>query len=97
MILVFGAFILGGNRVIKEFGIGLAGGILVDALLIRMAIVPSIMMLFGNANWWFPALARPDTAPALRGPRRPQTPAVGGGGGGGGGGEDPELAGSTTH
>ncbi len=55
MILVFGSFILGGNRVIKEFGIGLAGGILVDALLIRMAIVPSIMMLFGKANWWFPA------------------------------------------
>ena len=55
MILVFGSFILGGQRVIKEFGIGLAGGILVDAVLIRMAIVPSIMMLFGNANWWFPA------------------------------------------
>ena len=55
MILVFGSFILGGNRVIKEFGIGLAGGILVDAVLIRMAIVPSIMMLFGKANWWFPA------------------------------------------
>ncbi len=54
MILVFGSFILGGNRVIKEFGIGLAGGILVDAILIRMAIVPSIMILFGNANWWFP-------------------------------------------
>jgi putative drug exporter of the RND superfamily len=54
MILVFGSFILGGNRVIKEFGIGLAGGILVDAVLIRMAIVPSIMMLFGKANWWFP-------------------------------------------
>jgi RND superfamily putative drug exporter len=55
MILVFGSFILGGNRVIKEFGIGLAGGILVDALLIRMAIAPSIMMMFGKANWWFPA------------------------------------------
>ena len=55
MILVFGSFILGGNRVIKEFGIGLAGGILIDALFIRMAIVPSIMMMFGKANWWFPA------------------------------------------
>ena len=55
MILVFGSFILGGNRVIKEFGIGLAGGILVDAVFIRMAIVPSIMMMFGKANWWFPA------------------------------------------
>ena len=54
MILVFASFILGGNRVIKEFGIGLAAGIAVDALFIRMAIVPSVMMLFGQANWWFP-------------------------------------------
>jgi RND superfamily putative drug exporter len=54
MILVFGSFILGGQRVIKEFGIGLAAGIAVDAVLIRMAVVPSLMMLFGNANWWFP-------------------------------------------
>jgi RND superfamily putative drug exporter len=54
MILVFGSFILGGQRVIQEFGIGLAGGILVDAVFIRMAVVPSIMMMFGRANWWFP-------------------------------------------
>ena len=54
MILVFGAFILGGIRVIKEFGLGLAGGILIDALIIRMAVVPSVMLLFGEANWWFP-------------------------------------------
>ena len=54
MILVFGSFILGGERVIKEFGIGLAAGILVDAVFIRMAIVPSLMMMFGKANWWFP-------------------------------------------
>jgi RND superfamily putative drug exporter len=55
MILVFGSFILGGQRVIKEFGIGLAGGVLVDALFIRMAVVPSIMMMFGKANWYLPA------------------------------------------
>jgi RND superfamily putative drug exporter len=54
MILVFGAFILGGERVIKEFGIGLAAGIAVDAILIRMCIVPSLMMLFGKWNWAFP-------------------------------------------
>jgi RND superfamily putative drug exporter len=54
MILVFGSFILGGEVVIKEFGIGLAGGILVDAVFIRMAVVPSIMMMLGKANWWFP-------------------------------------------
>ncbi len=54
MILVFGSFILGGERVIKEFGIGLAAGIAVDALFIRMAVVPSLMMMFGKSNWWFP-------------------------------------------
>jgi RND superfamily putative drug exporter len=55
MILVFGAFILGGIRVIKEFGLGLAGGILIDAVLIRMAVVPSVMILLDKANWWFPS------------------------------------------
>jgi RND superfamily putative drug exporter len=55
MILVFGAFVLGGQVVIKEFGLGLAGGILIDALFIRMAVVPSVMMLLGKVNWWFPA------------------------------------------
>ena len=54
MILVFGSFILGGQRVIKEFGLGLAGGILIDAVVIRMAIVPSVMILMGKSNWWFP-------------------------------------------
>jgi RND superfamily putative drug exporter len=54
MILVFGSFILGGMRVIKEFGIGLAGGVFVDAVFIRMAVVPSVMMMFGESNWWFP-------------------------------------------
>ncbi|MBV8463773.1 MAG: MMPL family transporter, partial [Acidimicrobiales bacterium] len=55
MILVFGAFIFGGIRVIKEFGLGLSAGILMDAVIIRMAIVPALMFLFGRANWWFPA------------------------------------------
>jgi RND superfamily putative drug exporter len=54
MILVFGSFILGGQVVIKEFGLGLAGGILIDALFIRMAVVPSVMMMLGKVNWWFP-------------------------------------------
>ncbi len=55
MILVFGSFVLGGIRVIKEFGLGLAAGVLIDAVLIRMAIVPALMFLFGRANWWFPS------------------------------------------
>ena len=32
----------------------MAGGIFVDAFLIRMAVVPALMFLFGKANWWFP-------------------------------------------
>ncbi len=55
MILVFGSFILGGIRVIKEFGLGLSAGILMDAVLIRMALIPAVMFLIGKANWWFPA------------------------------------------
>ena len=54
MILVFGSFILGGELVIKQFGLGLAAGILMDAVLIRMAIVPAVMFVLGKANWWFP-------------------------------------------
>ncbi len=55
MVLVFGSFILGGQRIIKEFGLGLAAAILVDAVVIRSALVPSLMLLFGKANWWFPS------------------------------------------
>jgi RND superfamily putative drug exporter len=54
MILVFGSFILGGQRVIKEFGLGLAAGILIDAVVIRMTIVPALMFVLGKSNWWFP-------------------------------------------
>jgi RND superfamily putative drug exporter len=55
MILIFGSFVFGGERVIKEFGLGLAAGIFMDAVLIRMAIVPAVMFLFGRTNWWFPS------------------------------------------
>jgi RND superfamily putative drug exporter len=54
MILVFGAFILGGDRVIMLFGLGLAGAVLLDALIVRMALVPGLMLLTGKANWWLP-------------------------------------------
>jgi RND superfamily putative drug exporter len=54
MILVFGSFVLGGEIVIKEFGLGLAGGILVDAFVIRLVVVPAIMSLLGRSTWWFP-------------------------------------------
>ena len=39
---------------IKQFGIGLAAGIIFDATLIRALLVPSLMRLIGDWNWWFP-------------------------------------------
>lgn len=55
MIAVFGSFILGGQEIIKEFGLGLSTAILVDAVVVRSALVPSLMQMLGRANWWFPA------------------------------------------
>jgi RND superfamily putative drug exporter len=54
MVFVFGAFVLGGERVISEFGIGLAAAVAIDAFLIRSVLVPALMHLFGRANWWLP-------------------------------------------
>jgi RND superfamily putative drug exporter len=39
---------------VKEFGIGLATAIFVDATIVRMVLVPATMKLMGNANWWLP-------------------------------------------
>ena len=55
MICVFGSFVIGDPlRVLKVFGLGLAASILIDATLVRMVLVPSVMELLGNANWWMP-------------------------------------------
>ncbi len=54
MITVFGSFVLGDERVIKEFGVGLAAAILIDASIARLVLVPAAMELFGKANWWLP-------------------------------------------
>ena len=46
MVLVFGSFLLGGQVVIKMFGLGLAGAVLLDAVIVRMAVVPAIMFSY---------------------------------------------------
>jgi RND superfamily putative drug exporter len=56
MICVFGSFVIGDPlHVLKVFGLGLAAAILIDATLVRMVLVPSVMELLGNANWWMPS------------------------------------------
>ncbi len=60
MVLVFGAFVLGGDRIIELFGVGLAGAVLLDAVIVRSILVPAVMILIGKRNWWLPAwLERP--------------------------------------
>jgi putative drug exporter of the RND superfamily len=54
MIVVFGSFLLGGVRILQEFGFGLGFAVLVDALLIRGLLVPALMHLIGPANWALP-------------------------------------------
>jgi RND superfamily putative drug exporter len=54
MVFVFGSFLLGDQRALKLFGMGLATAVLVDATLVRMVLVPSTMELLGRANWWLP-------------------------------------------
>lgn len=55
MIVVFLVFaLLGGERVIKEFGLGLAVAVLLDALVIRCLLVPALMQIVGRRAWAFP-------------------------------------------
>lgn len=56
--IVLGAFGTAKIIFIQEIGIGLASAIIMDATLIRMLLVPAMMCLLGNFNWWAPPLPR---------------------------------------
>ncbi|MFI7347676.1 MMPL family transporter [Streptomyces sp. NPDC049936] len=59
MMFVFGAFVLSSDRMLQQFGLGLAVAILIDAVVIRCLIVPAVMQMLGKRAWWLPApLAR---------------------------------------
>lgn len=55
MIAVFGSFVLGGLRLLQEFGVGFAVAVAVDAFLIRFALLPALMYIIGDRNWQLPA------------------------------------------
>jgi hypothetical protein len=55
LIVTFGSFASANIITIKEIGLGLAIGILIDSTIVRVIMVPATMRLTGNANWWFPA------------------------------------------
>ena len=74
MICVFLTFSFMGSRDVAEFGIGLAAAVALDAFILRTVLVPAVMHLFDNANWWLPrwldrrlphlAIEPPEPAPA---------------------------------
>ena len=54
MASVFLAFVPSTNQTIKLFGIALASAVIIDAFIVRLVIVPSLMSMLGKANWWLP-------------------------------------------
>ena len=54
MVVVFLAFVTAPDTFLKLFGIGLATAIFLDATLVRMVLVPAVMQLLGDRNWWIP-------------------------------------------
>ncbi|HVD37425.1 MAG TPA: MMPL family transporter [Solirubrobacterales bacterium] len=54
MVAVFASFMLGEDRIIKLFGLGLASAVFIDAVIIRSVLVPAIMQLLDARAWWFP-------------------------------------------
>jgi RND superfamily putative drug exporter len=60
MISVFLGFVVGGtDPFTKMFGLGLATAIAIDATVVRLILVPSVMALLGRAAWWLPRRRRP--------------------------------------
>lgn len=58
MVCVFGAFFTIQLAIMQELGIGLAVAILIDATLVRSLLLPSLMKLLGEWNWWMPSFLR---------------------------------------
>ena len=54
MVAVFSSFVLNGDPTVKQFGVGLAVAIAIDATVVRTLLVPAVMIIFGKSNWWLP-------------------------------------------
>jgi RND superfamily putative drug exporter len=76
MVVVFLAFVTAPDTFLKLFGIGLATAIFLDATVVRLVLVPAVMQLLGDRNWWIPdwlerILPRLDTERVAAEPGRP--------------------------
>jgi putative drug exporter of the RND superfamily len=54
MSAVFGGFVLVEDPIIKTIGFGLSVGVLIDAFVVRMTLVPAVLTMMGRAAWIFP-------------------------------------------
>lgn len=54
MVSVFGGFVLSSDTTIRQFGFALSAGILIDAFLIRMTLIPALLHLADERAWWLP-------------------------------------------
>ncbi|UGQ12902.1 MMPL family transporter [Yinghuangia sp. ASG 101] len=71
MVSVFAVFATLSMMDMKQMGVGLAAAVLIDAIVVRIVVLPSLMVLLGNRNWWpgkIPGGGRP---PAPGAPPRP--------------------------
>ncbi|MFC4602636.1 MMPL family transporter [Rhodococcus kronopolitis] len=58
LIIVTGAFTLSGLSIMRFLGVGMIVALIIDATVVRMLLVPSLVKLMGDANWWAPAWMR---------------------------------------
>jgi len=67
MVVAFAGFVAGRVVGLQQLGFGLALGVLLDATIVRMLMLPSLMAILGRYNWWLPAsaarLARVEPSP----------------------------------
>ncbi len=76
MVAVFSGFVVGRVPGLQQFGLGLALGVLIDATVVRLLLVPSLAYLGGRRSWWLPApIARLVRVPSS--PLRPASGSVG--------------------
>jgi RND superfamily putative drug exporter len=54
MVAVFGAFAISGDRILEMFGLAMASAVLLDALVVRMLLLPAVLQLLGRNAWWLP-------------------------------------------
>jgi RND superfamily putative drug exporter len=72
----FGSFATANVVAVKEIGIGLAVGVLLDSTIVRVIMVPATMRLMGNANWWMPGWLRRFVPELREGPSEEAPPAA---------------------